>query len=167
MTMGATSPVTAAGSLIQGYAEVLAGLALTQLWEPAAPVVMGLFAIPFSMRSMQPVFDDPVTQLVSINAVQLARHLGVPVRGDGGVTSAHTDDAQAGYEGSIATYFATASKSDFVLNSAGWLEGGRCMSMAKLSREVTAIWNQGHIDMPKSEPPPIPLDKELSTALCK
>ncbi len=139
MMLGATAPVTTGGALIQGYAEVLAGLALARLWSPGAPVVMGLFGAPFSMSRMQPFFGDPLTQLIQLYAVGLARRLGVPVRGDGGVTSANCDDAQAGYEGARATWFADASGSDFILHAGGWLESGRCVSMGKLAREAAAI----------------------------
>ena len=99
MMMGATAPVTVAGALIQGYAEVLAGLALAQLWRPGAPVVMGILAYPFDMRRMLPNFGDPASQLVQFYAAGLGRRLGVPVRGDGAITSAKVDDAQSGAEG--------------------------------------------------------------------
>lgn len=139
MMMGATSPVTVAGALIQGYAEILAGLALTQLWSPGTPVVMGIFATAFSMRDMRPFFGDPVTQLVQLYAVGLARRLGVPVRGDGGLTSANSDDAQAGYDGARCLCASTMSGADFILHAAGWLESGLCVCMSKFKREAAAI----------------------------
>lgn len=136
---GATGPVTVAGLLAQGYAECLAGLALAQLWRPGTPVVMGLFAAQFSMRSMQPWFGDPLSHTVQMHAVALARHLGIPVRGDGGVTSSCLDDAQAGFEGGRATAIALHAGCDFVLHAAGWLESGRTTSMAKYDRESAAL----------------------------
>lgn len=139
MMLGATGPVTSAGALAQGYAECLAGMALAQLWQPGTPVVMGLFAAAFSMQHMQPIFGDPLTQAVQHYAVALARHLGVPVRGDGGVTNALTDDAQAGYEGGRSMFASLVSGSDFILHAAGWLEGGRCVSFDKFSREASAL----------------------------
>ena len=141
MMLGATGPVTPAGALAQGYAECLAGLALTQIWRPGTPVVMGLFGTPFSMSSMQPFFGDPLTQLIQIHAVALARDLGIPVRGDGGITSAPVDDAQAGFEGGRATGIALTAGCDFVLHAAGWLESGRCVSIGKFTREAKAIEN--------------------------
>ena len=45
--MGATSPVTIAGVIAQGYAEILIGLALSQLYKPGSPVVASIFGIPF------------------------------------------------------------------------------------------------------------------------
>jgi trimethylamine--corrinoid protein Co-methyltransferase len=164
MMMGATAPVTVEGALIQGYAEALAGLALSQLWCPGAPVIFGLFAIPFSMRSMVPVFGDPVSDLVQVYSVQLARRLGIPARGDGGVTSANIDDAQAGYEGGRATSIAVAAGADFILHAAGWLEQGRCVSFGKFEREERALREMCGLG---GEPvaPPTPLDVDVAAAL--
>ncbi len=164
MMMGATAPVTVAGALIQGYAEVLAGLALSQLWRLGTPVVFGLFAIPFSMRTMMPVFGDPVSALVQIYSVQLARRVGIPARGDGGVTSANIDDAQAGYEGCRATSAAVTAGADFILHAAGWLEQGRCASFGKFEREEWALCEMsGRVGEPLA--PPEPLDTDVAAAL--
>lgn len=139
MMLGATGPVTLAGALAQGYAECLAGLALAQLWQPGTPVIMGLFATQFSMRTMQPWFGDPLSQTVQIYAAALARHLGVPVRGDGGITSSFLDDAQAGYEGGRATSVALTVGCDFILHAVGWLESGRTASLSKFEREASEL----------------------------
>jgi len=138
MMLGATGPVTLAEALAQGYAECLAGLALTQLWRPGTPVIMGLFATQFSMRTMQPWFGVPLSQTVQLYCAALARHLGVPVRGDGGITSAFIDDSSAGYEGGRATTTALLAGCDFILHAVGWLESGRCVSLAKFDREAAA-----------------------------
>lgn len=135
MMMGATSPVTVLGTVTQGYAETLIGLALSQIYRPGSPVVFGLYAVPFSMRNMQPVFGDPISNQVQLIGMQIAKRLGIPCRGDGGVTSSKIDDAQAGYEGGAATFFALHGGADIILHSAGWLESGRCVDMKKLLRE--------------------------------
>ncbi len=157
MMMGATSPVTIAGSLIQGYAEVLAGMALAQLWRPGAPVVMGFYAIPFGMRSMVPCYGDPASHLLQHYATQLARRLGVPVRGEGGVTSSKLDDGQAGLESALTLSASISSGADFILHGAGWLEQGRCLSLGKLRREAARIAETCGFDMQDCSPPP-PLD---------
>ena len=55
--------------------------------------------------------------------------------GWGGVTSAKTDDAQAGYEGAHATLSAILGGANLIMHSAGWLESGRCTDMQKFNRE--------------------------------
>ena len=135
MMMGATSPVTPIGAVVQGYAEILVGLALSQAYQPGCPVVFGMYAMPFCMQNMIPIFGDPISAKVQLLAVQLAHRLGIPSRGDGGVTNAKIDDAQAGYDGANATFIAAHAGADIILHSAGWAEGGRCTDMQKLIRE--------------------------------
>lgn len=158
MMMGATAPVTVAGALIQGYAEVLAGLALAQLWRPGAPVVMGILAYPFDMRRMLPNFGDPASQLVQFHAAELGRRLGVPVRGDGAITSAKVDDAQSGAEGGRVVSAALASGAHFILHAAGWLEQGRTVSLAKFRRDAAALAERGQ---GKLADLPMPLDRGI------
>lgn len=163
MMMGATSPVTIAGALTQGYAEVLVGMALAQLWNPGCPVIMGVLGWPFDMRRMLPNFGDPASQLLQFYAAELARRLGVPCRADGAVTSAKVDDAQAGAEGARNLAAAIDSGASFVLHSAGWLEQGRCLSMAKLRRDADAI-SKAYFDG-ESCAPPLALDPTLERTL--
>lgn len=164
MMMGATSPITLVGSLTQGYAEVLTGLAIAQLWNPGTPVIMGILAWPFDMRTMLPNFGDPVSQLVQYHAAELARRLGVPARGDGAVTSAKIDDAQAGSEGTRNLAAAVDSGSGFVLHSAGWLEQGRCVSIGKLRRDAAAI-SRSYFTIARECAPPSVLDADIEQDL--
>ncbi len=72
---GAMSPVTAAGTLAQLLAEALAGMALTQLVRPGAPVVFGTFVSSISMQSGAPTFGSPEAMLMLTAAAQLARRI--------------------------------------------------------------------------------------------
>jgi trimethylamine--corrinoid protein Co-methyltransferase len=61
----------------------------------------------------------------------LARRLGVPFRSGGNLTAAKTPDFQSAYE-SAATFFPTILAGvNFVLHTAGWLEGGLVMGYEK------------------------------------
>jgi trimethylamine--corrinoid protein Co-methyltransferase len=121
---GAMSPVTVAGTLTQVLAEVLAGAALTQLCRPGAPVVMGCFAASISMQSGAPTFGTPEPGLVSYGAAQLARRLGIPFRTGGSLCASKVSDAQAAYESANTLNATLLAGTNFVLHSAGWLEGG-------------------------------------------
>lgn len=145
MMMGATSPVSPVAAAIQGYAEIMVGLALSQLYHPGCPVIFGMYAMPFCMKNMIPIFGDPISAKVQLLAVQLARRLGVPSRGDGGVTNAKLDDAQAGYDGANATFMAARGGADIILHSAGWAEGGRCTDVQKLIREGQILYDYYHV----------------------
>ncbi len=121
---GAMSPVTVAGTLTQVLAEVLAGAAFTQLCRPGAPVVMGTFAASISMQSGAPTFGTPEPALVSYGAAQLARRLGIPFRTGGSLCASKVADAQAAYESANTLNSTVLAGTNFVLHSAGWLEGG-------------------------------------------
>lgn len=139
MMLGATAPVGVPGALSQGLAEALVALALTQLYRPGTPVILGIYGIPFDMRSMLPRFGDPISQFIQNGSVQLARRLKIPALGYGGFTSSKTDDAQAGYEGAMATRAAVDAGADFIIHAAGWLENGRSACITKFRRESAAL----------------------------
>ena len=120
---GAMSPVTVAGTLTQVLAEVLAGAAFTQLIRPGAPVLFGTFASSISMQSGAPTFGTPEPTLVSYGAAQLARRLGLPFRTGGSLCASKIPDAQAAYESANTLNSTILAGTNFVLHSAGWLEG--------------------------------------------
>lgn len=128
---GAMSPVTVAGALTQILAEALAGMAYVQLVRPGAPVVFGSFAAAVSMQSGAPTFGTPETSLVLYGAGQLARRLGVPFRSGGGLCAAKIPDAQAAYEAANTLQTGALAGVNFMLHTAGWLEGGLAMGYEK------------------------------------
>jgi trimethylamine--corrinoid protein Co-methyltransferase len=125
------SPVTVAGTAAQTLAEAMAGMAFVQLVNPGAPVVFGSFASSMSMRSGAPTFGTPEPALVLYCMAALARRLGVPFRSGGSLCAAKIPDAQAAAE-SLNTLLPTVLAGvNFVLHSAGWLEGGLAMGYEK------------------------------------
>ncbi|RED50739.1 trimethylamine methyltransferase family protein [Aestuariispira insulae] len=162
--MGASSSVSLMGTLAQLYAEVMAGAALSQLVRPGAPVIGGIYAIPFSMRSMIPVFGDPVAALAQMAGCQLVRRLGLPTRGEGGITSSNTFDGQAAAESAFNMTASFHAGADFILHSVGWLENGRTISIDKFERESDWLSTViGHPD--HSEKPPVPLTQSQEQSL--
>src|SRR3954454_15468099 len=128
---GAMSPVTVAGTVAQTLAEALAGMALTQLVCPGAPVVLGSFASSLSMQSGAPTFGTPEPALVLYIMAALARRLGVPFRSGGNLCASKGPGAQAAYE-PAATFGPTILAGvNFVLHAAGWLEGGLSIGYEK------------------------------------
>jgi trimethylamine--corrinoid protein Co-methyltransferase len=128
---GAMSPVTIAGTSAQILAEAMAGMAYVQLVRPGAPVVFGTFASSISMQSGAPTFGTPEPALVINVAASLARRLGVPFRSGGGLTASKIADAQAGYESANTLNSAVSAGVNFMLHTAGWLEGGLAMGYEK------------------------------------
>jgi trimethylamine---corrinoid protein Co-methyltransferase len=128
---GAMSPVTVAGTAAQTLAEALAGMALAQLVNPGAPVVLGSFASSISMQSGAPTFGTPEPALVLYVMAALARRLGVPFRSGGALCASKISDAQAAYESANTLIPTCLGGVNFVLHTAGWLEGGLSMGYEK------------------------------------
>jgi trimethylamine---corrinoid protein Co-methyltransferase len=65
---GAMAPVTVAGTLTQVLAEVLAGVAYSQLVRPGAPVIFGAFVTSIDMNSGAPTFGTPEASMITYGA---------------------------------------------------------------------------------------------------
>lgn len=128
---GAMSPVTVAGTVTQILAEALAGIAYVQLVRPGAPVVFGTFAAAVSMQSGAPTFGTPEPSMILYSAAALARRLGVPFRSGGGLCASKIPDAQAAYESANTLMTSALAGVNFMLHTAGWLEGGLAMGYEK------------------------------------
>ena len=128
---GAMSPVTVAGTAAQTLAEALAGMAFVQLVNPGAPVVLGSFASSISMQSGAPTFGTPEPALVLYVMAALARRLGVPFRSGGALCGSKIPDAQAAFESANTMVPTCLAGVNFVLHTAGWLEGGLAMGYEK------------------------------------
>jgi trimethylamine--corrinoid protein Co-methyltransferase len=133
---GAMAPVTVAGTATQTLAEALAGMALVQLLNPGAPVIFGSFASSMSMQSGAPTFGTPEPALVLYVMAALARRLGVPFRSGGGLCASKIPDAQAAYESAQTMLPTVLAGVNFVLHTAGWLEGGLAMGYEKFMMDV-------------------------------
>ncbi len=128
---GAMSPVTVAGTVTQILAEALAGIAYVQLVRPGAPVIFGTFAAAVSMQSGAPTFGTPEPSLIMYAAAQLARRLKLPFRTGGGLCASKIPDAQAAYEAATTLQTSALAGVNFMLHTAGWLEGGLAMGYEK------------------------------------
>ncbi len=128
---GAMSPVTIIGTCTQILAEAMAGMAFAQLVRAGAPVIFGTFSSSISMQSGAPTFGTPEPSLVLYICAELARRLGVPFRSGGGLCAAKISDAQAAYESANTLQTAMLAGVNFMLHTAGWLEGGLVMGYEK------------------------------------
>jgi trimethylamine--corrinoid protein Co-methyltransferase len=128
---GAMGPVTTAGAIAQSLAETMAGCALTQLERPGAPVVFGNFLSSMSLRSGSPTFGTPEPAIGSMVIGQLARRLNLPLRCSGNFTTSKLPDAQAMMEGTMSMLAAIHCGANFILHSAGFLDGLLSMSYEK------------------------------------
>ncbi|WP_088310733.1 trimethylamine methyltransferase family protein [Novosphingobium sp. B 225] len=148
---GAMSPVTVAAVAAQSLAEGLCGMALAQLVRPGAPVIYGNFVSSMSMQSGAPTFGTPEASLIINVGAALARRLGVPFRSAGGFNASKVPDAQAAYESANTLQQGLMAGVNFMLHTAGWLEGGLAMGYEKFVMDcdqaaMMAIYAKG-VDM--------------------
>lgn len=128
---GAMAPVTVTGTLTQVLAEVMVGIAYSQLVRPGAPVIFGAFVTSIDMNSGAPTFGTPEASKILYGAGQLARKMGVPFRSGGGLCGSKLPDAQAAYESANTLNAALLGGVNFMLHACGWLEGGLVSSPEK------------------------------------
>ncbi len=136
--MGAMAPVTLAAALTQQNAEALAGIVLTQLVRPGAPVVYGAFTSNVDMRSGAPAFGTPENARATLAAGQLARLYNLPYRASNSSAS-NAVDAQAAYESEISIWSAVMGHANLVYHGAGWMEGGLTASFEKVILDVEML----------------------------
>ena len=128
---GAVSPLTMAGSVAQCLAESMASCALTQLVRPGAPAVLAGFLSSMSLRTGSPTFGTPEPALGSLVMGQLARRLQLPLRCAGNFSTSKLPDGQAMQQSMMSMMSAIQGGANFVLHSAGFLDGLLSMSYEK------------------------------------
>jgi trimethylamine---corrinoid protein Co-methyltransferase len=144
LLMGAMSPVSLPATLVQQIAEALVGIALAQLIRPGCPVVFGSFLSNTDMQSGSPSFGTPESAIGVLCTGQIARHFGLPWRGGGALNASQTVDAQAAYESLMTLLPTFLAGANFVMHSAGWLEGGLVSCYEKFIVDVELLRELRH-----------------------
>ncbi len=96
--LGATGPVTVAGSLVVANAEILSGLVIHQLKSKGAPFIYGGGIPPMHMGTSICSYGGPERDRGCIALVRLSQYYNLPSFTTAGCTDAHTFDQQAGME---------------------------------------------------------------------
>ncbi len=136
---GAMAPVSVAGTLTQVLAEVMAGVAYSQLIRKGAPVIAGAFVTSIDMNSGAPTFGTPEAAQITYGAGQLFRRLGLPYRSAGAFNGSKLPDAQAAYESANSLNAGLLAGVNFMLHAAGWLEGGLVASFEKFVMDADQL----------------------------
>lgn len=80
---GASTPLTPAGTLSLLLAELLAGLTISQLIRPGAPISLGMLPVYFDMKTMMN-FYDPQSILINLACAEMMAYYGLPHTGTSG-----------------------------------------------------------------------------------
>ena len=154
LLMGAMSPVSIPATLVQQMAEALSGIALTQLVNPGCPVVFGSFLSNTDMKTGSPSFGTPESAIGLLCTGQIARSFGLPWRSGGGLNASTVVDAQAAYESLMTMLPTFLAGANFVMHTAGWLEGGLVSCYEKFIVDIELL------RMLKHEFKPLEVDEE-------
>lgn len=121
--MGATAPMSCAGSLVQCFAEVLSGLVLHQARAPGAPFIVGTMPTIMDMRTTIGVFAAPEMDLNIAASVEISHHLGLPFYGTAGCTDSKSLDYQTVAEATMSIITSALSSANLV-HDIGYMDHG-------------------------------------------
>jgi trimethylamine--corrinoid protein Co-methyltransferase len=134
MTMAAcatTGPITLAGDLAVGNAEVIAATALLQIAYPGAPVFYAAAQTASDLRNGSYTGGGPEDFLFGAATNILADFYNIPLSMGAFATGAKEPNWQAGLEGALSSFMASVVMSDMLLGC-GFLHGSRIWSFAEM-----------------------------------
>ncbi len=127
---GLTSPMSMAGTLVQGNAEFLAAAALMQMVREGTPTIYASLPTVADMRSGAYASGGIECGILHMAFAQMARFYKVPCGGYVGLTNSKINDAQSGYETGMSSVAGVLAGMD-MLNMAGLLDALKVFDFAK------------------------------------
>jgi len=121
--MGGTAPVTLAGGLALGNAEVLSSLVMHQLKHSGAPFVYGSGLHHMDMKTTISVYGAPEFQLARVAVAEMGRFYELPTWGYAGHSDSCAMDEQAAADAAFSVLVALLTGSNLV-HDVGYLEAG-------------------------------------------
>jgi trimethylamine---corrinoid protein Co-methyltransferase len=138
--MGGTGPVTLAGGLALGNAEVLSSLVMHQLTRPGAPFVYGSGLHHMDMKTTISVYGAPEFQLARVAVAEMGRFYELPTWGYAGHSDSCVMDEQAAADATFSVLVALLAGHNLV-HDVGYLEAGLTTSpeMIVFSAEIISM----------------------------
>ncbi len=136
--MGVTSPMSIIGTLATTNALILAGIALTQLVKPGAPVVYGMGGCPMNFQNGE--YTNASTYDIRHTAIapKMARYYNFPCRTHTSLTDSYSVDYQAGMESGAMVLSAAYSGGNIGMHACGTLGAMTSMNFAKFMLDEQA-----------------------------
>jgi trimethylamine--corrinoid protein Co-methyltransferase len=144
--MGGTAPVTLAGGLTLGNAEVLSSLVMHQLKRPGAPFVYGSGLHHMDMKTTISVYGAPEFQLARIAVAELGRFYSLPTWGYAGHSDSCAMDEQAAADAAFSVLVALLAGNNLV-HDIGYLEAGLTTSPEMIVFTGEMISMMRHFEM--------------------
>ncbi len=120
--VGASTPVTMAGAIVQANAEALSGIVLHQVRVKGAPIISGFVTAPLDMRKGTVCYGAPDLRLTNSAFADLFHYYGLPIWSTVG-SDAHGLDAQAAMEHAFGTLLAALDGANLI-HDVGYLGQG-------------------------------------------
>jgi trimethylamine--corrinoid protein Co-methyltransferase len=117
--LGASSPVTIAGSLVQTVAETLAGMIFAWLVNPEVKAVFGARPMITDLRTGAVSGGGGEQAVIMAAATQMAQFYGLPNSCIAGATDSKIADAQSGYEKNLSITLAAQTGSNLITQACG------------------------------------------------
>jgi trimethylamine--corrinoid protein Co-methyltransferase len=129
--LGATGPITIAGSAVVNNAEFLSAATVMQLAHPGAKVIHGGGPTAMYMNSGAYASNSPEALLLRGCQGHMADFYGVPAWYGAGATTAKEPGIQSAYENTLALFMAYANGADVTFGT-GLLDGSRILCLENM-----------------------------------
>jgi len=157
---GSTAPFQEEGMTAQINAEILAGIALTQLVNKGTPVLYGSVPVRARMDDLHDSYGVPEFSQYNIDGVQMARYYGLPCYSTSGVSDVKIPGIQATVERLFSNILITLAGPQYIHYAFGLLERTNTFC------PVQAVLDDSHISLIKRfARQPIVTDERLSECL--
>ena len=117
--MGASSPVTMAGTNAQTIAETLSGMIFAWLLNPQAKVIFGTRPMLTDLRTGAMSGGSPEGAIAMAASAQMGAYYGLVNSTIAGATDSKAADAQSGYEKSLTVTLAAQAGSNLITQASG------------------------------------------------
>jgi trimethylamine--corrinoid protein Co-methyltransferase len=120
--MGASSPVTIAGTVAQTIAETLAGMIFAWLVNPQAKIIFGTRPMVTDLRTGAMSGGSGEGAIAMAASAQMAKYYGLVNSTIAGATDSKVADAQSGYEKSLSVTLAAQAGSNLITQAGGGIQ---------------------------------------------
>jgi len=119
---GSSAPIQEAGMVAQINAEILAGIALTQLIREGAPVLYGSVPVRARLDDLHDLYGCPEFNHYNMDCVQMARFYKIPCYSTAGVGDAKVPGMQALFEKLLTHLYMAMSGAQYIHYAFGLLD---------------------------------------------
>ena len=129
--MGATSPVSIAGTLVEANAEFLSGLVINQLVKPGSPIIYGGSPSAFDMRYCTARLGAVEAVIAACASAEMGKYYNIPTQGYLGLSDSKIVDGQSSFESGLGILLAAMARVNIV-SGPGMQASENCQSLEKL-----------------------------------